>query len=79
MIYARVLNPQAGVIDVKKRPVQVFCQPQNGNYPQIEIFTEGKTLSPQTRPEARLAAGDLLPSDPLASDGEKDDRNPGGT
>lgn len=68
-LYARAGVNEYWVLNLKDRQVEVFRDPQNGDYADVRVFTEDESVRPIAAPEGRtsLLVRDLLPRPDAAS------------
>lgn len=60
-LYARAGIPEYWLTNLVDWQLEVFRDPQNGEYSSYTILRTGDSLSPLVRPELRIAVADLLP------------------
>jgi len=61
-VYARHGIPEAWLLDLKARRLEVHRDPLDGVYRTRRVLRAGAAVSPLARPEARIAVADLLPA-----------------
>ena len=60
-LYARCGIPEAWLLNVPAKTLEVHREPQEGRYRSHQILRIGDIVSPLDRPEARIAVTDLFP------------------
>ena len=60
-LYARCGIPEAWLLNVQAKTLEVHRDPGEGRYRSQQILRIGDTVSPLARPEARIAVADLFP------------------
>jgi Uma2 family endonuclease len=65
-IYAEAQIPEAWILNLRKRVIEVYREPVNGSYRVRMVLRAGDSISPvvlpeSTRPEITLSVADLLP------------------
>ena len=60
-LYARSGIPEAWIVNLKARTLEVFRDPEQGTYRTHKIVRSGGTIAPLARPEASVAVADLFP------------------
>jgi Uma2 family endonuclease len=64
-LYARNGVPEYWVIDIEGRQIFSHRQPAPEGYTEVAVYSAGEELSTLARPDAPIAAADLLPPQPL--------------
>src|SRR5215203_2290263 len=60
-LYARHGIPEAWLLNLVRRVLEVYRNPVDGIYQTRMVLREGDTVSPVGRPDCSIAVGDLLP------------------
>lgn len=60
-LYARCGIPEAWLVNVPAKTLEIFRDSERGRYRSHQILRIGDTVSPLSRPEARIAIADLFP------------------
>jgi Uma2 family endonuclease len=65
-LYARASVMEYWVVDLPARALYVHRHPAGGNYRQVTRLAEEETVAPDSRPDAVVKVGELLPPAPAA-------------
>jgi len=60
-LYARSGIPEAWLLNLKAKTLEVYRDPGMGAYRSRQILRAGATISPLARPEAQIVVADLFP------------------
>jgi Uma2 family endonuclease len=60
-IYAAAGIPEAWILNLRKKLLEVYREPRDGSYRVRMILRAGDSIAPLARPDASLAVADLLP------------------
>ena len=60
-LYAEAGIAEYWIVNLRARVVEVYRQPEGGEYPKPVAFAADQTVSPVHAPEASIAVADLLP------------------
>lgn len=60
-LYARSGVPEAWLLNLNRRVLEVYRNPEGGGYRTRLVLRAGDTVAPVTRPDVPLAVADLLP------------------
>lgn len=63
-LYAQAGVPEYWILNLPKRCLEIYRDPQDGAYASPIFLQEGSFVSPLTRPAAQIAVSDLLPLPP---------------
>ena len=60
-LYARCGIPESWLLNIPAKTLEVYRNPEGGRYWSHQVLRVGDTVSPLSRPEARIAVADLFP------------------
>jgi Uma2 family endonuclease len=60
-LYARCQIPEYWILNLNERQLEVYREPQNGDYQSILILQAGATIAPLSYPDHLIDVADLLP------------------
>lgn len=60
-LYATARIPEYWIVNLESRVLEVYREPEQGQYARQLVYGAGDTVTPLFSPEARIAVADLLP------------------
>ncbi len=60
-VYAGAGIPEYWILNLNDRELEVYREPEAGEYRTRAVLREGDTVTPSFRPDARISLADLLP------------------
>jgi Uma2 family endonuclease len=60
-LYAAAGIPDAWLVNIPRRTIEVHREPREGRYQQVTVFRKGETISPLALPDITIAVAAILP------------------
>lgn len=63
-LYARAFIPEYWILNLNERRLEVYREPENGDYTTHATFSENDVIAPQAYPEQKITVADFLSHQP---------------
>lgn len=70
LLYAQAGIPELWLINVRREIIEIYTQPDKGNYRNIQIYQHGESIRSITLPDLQIAVDEILGEQKLENDTE---------